>query len=86
MGWILSRSEARGWDRKDFLACIEAPETAARLRADIKLGYGLRIPGTPTVFLNGRELLQWSDAAFVRRVVRMEIGKNAGGHSDRRAP
>ncbi|HBL16581.1 MAG TPA: hypothetical protein DD417_07455, partial [Elusimicrobia bacterium] len=57
MGWILSRSEARGWDRKDFLACIEAPETAARLRADIKLGYGLRIPGTPTVFLNGRALI-----------------------------
>ena len=49
---------ARGlWlDVEQFERDMDAPETKARVEADAGRGYSARVSGTPTVFLEGREL------------------------------
>lgn len=43
-----------GLDLSRFHADLQAPETAARIAQDKKLGEDLKIEGTPSIFVNGR--------------------------------
>ncbi len=45
---------ARFVDRERLQACLDAPETQARLEADIRMARDAGIRGTPLVLLNGR--------------------------------
>lgn len=76
--FVLGLAGERGWDREAFLGCMMSEKTKRRLRRDIESAERLEIGGTPTIFLNGRELKHWSDAEFLRRAVRSEIARQGG--------
>lgn len=77
---ILDLAEKHGWNRNEFLACIDSPETDARVRRDIASARKIYVTGTPTVILNDRKLKYWSDPEFLQKVVGEEIkrSKSAG--------
>jgi len=52
---ILAYAAAVGLDLDRFRADLQSPATKARLDADRKLGDALKVKGTPTIFINGRE-------------------------------
>jgi protein-disulfide isomerase len=62
-----------GLDMDRFHKDVEAPETQARIDADRKLGDGLHINGTPTIYIDGREydtkmdLADWLDQEIAAR-------------------
>ena len=64
---ILKYAAAIGLDIDRFRADVLAPATKARLDADRKLGDALKVKGTPTIFINGREydskidIAEWVD-------------------------
>ncbi len=49
-----------GLDRQEFTAAMDAPETAARIAADIQLADRLGATALPVVYLNGKLLRGWS--------------------------
>ncbi len=49
-----SYAKELGLDVSRFHADLQAPETAARIAQDKKLGEDLKIEGTPSIFVNGR--------------------------------
>ncbi|MFA5138800.1 MAG: vitamin K epoxide reductase family protein [Elusimicrobiota bacterium] len=73
--YIADLAVARGWDLAEFLACVQSPEVAERLRRDIELGASLKIEGTPTLVLDGRVLRNWRDPKFVQEVVRRKTAE-----------
>lgn len=56
-----------GLDLERFRADLQSDATKARLEADRKLGDALKVKGTPTIFINGREydakidIAEWVD-------------------------
>jgi len=62
-----------GLDMDRFHKDVDAPETQARIDADRKLGDGLHVNGTPTIFIDGREydsktdLAEWLDQEIAAR-------------------
>jgi len=52
---ILTYATAIGLDLDRFRADLQSAATKARLDADRKLGDTLKVKGTPTIFINGRE-------------------------------
>ena len=70
---LLDLAAARGWDKDAFLACIESPETLARVQKDVSAGAALGITGTPALYLDGRRLRKWKDPEFIRKALRQEI-------------
>ncbi len=71
--FILGLAEKRGWDRDEFLACIDSPEVDARIKRELAEGHKIYVTGTPTLFLDGRKLKYWRNPQFVQQVVREEI-------------
>lgn len=50
-----------GLDRAAFASCLDSPGTNQRLAFEIKEGYGAGVRGTPTVFVNGKQLPRIND-------------------------
>lgn len=73
---ILGLAEKRGWDRGEFEACIDDPETDARVKAELAAGRKAFVTGTPTFYLNGRKLKYWRDPEFLQAVVKEEIKRS----------
>jgi predicted DsbA family dithiol-disulfide isomerase len=46
-----------GLDVQRFKADMERPDVVERIKADMSRGNSLGVKGTPTVYLNGRELV-----------------------------
>ncbi|MFA4974333.1 MAG: vitamin K epoxide reductase family protein [bacterium] len=72
---ILGLAEKRGWDREDFLGCVNSPEADESVRRDIEAGRKIYITGTPTLYLNGRKLKYWRDSKYLQALVKQEIRK-----------
>ncbi len=53
---FLQYARALNLDLERFTRDMESPEVAARVRADSQRGSSLRVEGTPTIFINGRQL------------------------------
>lgn len=70
---ILKIADERGWNRDEFMACINSPETDKRVRADISVAKAIYVDGTPSIFVNGRKLRYWRDPKFLQAVVKEEI-------------
>lgn len=50
-----------GLDGDQFRACLQSDQHAATVTANQMLGEQLGVRGTPTVFVNGRQLQSWQD-------------------------
>ncbi len=70
---ILDLAAKKGWDRNEFEACINSPETDARVKREIAAARSIYVTGTPTILLNGRKLRYWRDPKFLQKVVKEEI-------------
>ena len=66
-----------GLDVQKFKADMERQESADRIRADMMRGNSLGVKGTPTVFLNGRELVpgQLVTEDILRREIEAALGQ-----------
>ncbi len=64
-----------GADADKISACAATPETLARVQKSVELSRDMRINGTPTLFLNGRELSQFANAPYdtLKSIVDFEI-------------
>jgi len=66
-------AEEIGLDEAAFDACLTDPATAAVLERDTQLGAPLGVKGTPTFFVNGRQLSGAQPIEVLRAVVDAEL-------------
>jgi protein-disulfide isomerase len=57
---IRKKAEAIGLDMKKFDADMASPETEKTVRADLELGRTVDVSGTPTMFINGKRVMNRS--------------------------
>jgi protein-disulfide isomerase/uncharacterized membrane protein len=62
-----------GWDRDEFLQCINSEETNKELSSEIETGRRIYLTGTPSLFLNGRRIKNWKEKKFLQALVKEEI-------------
>jgi len=70
---ILDIAESMGMLRGEMQACIDSPETAARLKDELGAGHRIYVSGTPSIYLDGRKLRYWREPDFLRAVVKEEL-------------
>jgi protein-disulfide isomerase len=61
-------------DMDAFERCLRSDQHAEVVTANRLLGETLGVPGTPTIFINGRQLREWSDYTAVRAAVQAAGG------------
>jgi len=66
---------AAGLDANSIAACASAPSTEAHIKKSLDLGETLEVAETPTVFINGRRVLQIATIPYdqVKAIVQFEI-------------
>jgi len=62
---VVGLAAAAGLDSPRLGACLDAPETDARLKAEIAEAQRLGVNSTPTVFINGKKLPRVNDFLLV---------------------
>lgn len=62
-----------GLDAGEFTQCLAAPETNARILADIEEAKKAGITGTPAVFLNGRKVQAWTNTELLETLIKKEL-------------
>jgi protein-disulfide isomerase len=62
MSWLLQT--ALGLDVQKFKADMKDPQTLANIKADYEAGKAIGVRGTPTIYVNGRQLQELSYAAL----------------------
>ncbi len=60
MDEIRKKAEEIGLDMKKFDADMASPETEKAVRADLELGKTVDVQGTPTMFINGKRVMNRS--------------------------
>lgn len=73
---LIDLAKKRGWDPRQFEACLDAPETLALVRSDTDAGSKIFIEGTPTVLVNNRRVKYWNEPELLRAIVREEIRRS----------
>lgn len=74
---LLEYAAEVGLDEGAFRACLQKPETMAKVKADSKEGGAGGVTGTPALFVNGRKLVGAQPIAVLRAAVQAELdGKN----------
>lgn len=63
-----------GLDMEQFESCLRSDQHAEVVTANKMLGEQLGVGGTPTVFLNGRQIREWGDYSAVRAAVQAAGG------------
>ncbi|MGA1359875.1 MAG: DsbA family protein [Gemmatimonadaceae bacterium] len=54
---LAAHAKAVGVDVADFAKAMRQPEVSARIEADVKLAQDLGLQGTPTVYINGIQMM-----------------------------
>ncbi len=71
---LIGYATTLGLDMDEFRGCLESDMHAETVTANQMLGNQLGVRGTPTVFVNGRQLVNWNDY----QAAKAEIGSMAG--------
>jgi protein-disulfide isomerase len=66
-----------GLDRPAFEACLKSDRYADEVTRNLRLGESLHVQGTPTLFINGKQLSGIPDFAQLEKIVRDEAGSAA---------
>src|SRR5690606_10236769 len=61
-----------------FPSCLESDAHAETVTANQMLGAQLGVRGTPTVFVNGRQLQNWNDFQAAKAEIQAMTGASAG--------
>jgi protein-disulfide isomerase len=72
--YFLEVARGLGLDQRQFEACLRSDAHAEVVTANRVLGETLGVTGTPTVFVNNRQLREWQDYGSVRAAI-----QEAGG-------
>ena len=72
---LIQLAKNRGWNEKEFIDCLESPETRAHVKADVEAGNKIYVNGTPTVLVNNRRVKYWNDPEIFHAIIRAEIAK-----------
>jgi protein-disulfide isomerase len=68
-GFFMDLASALGLDQRTFESCLRSDAHAEVVTANRLLGETLGVGGTPTIFLNGRQLRDWNNYGSVRTAV-----------------
>jgi protein-disulfide isomerase len=77
MDEIRKKAEEIGLDMKKFDADMASPETEKTVRADLELGKTVDVQGTPTMFINGKRVMNRS-LEGMKTMVDEELKKGKG--------
>jgi protein-disulfide isomerase len=77
MDEIRKKAEEIGLDMKKFDADMASPETEKAVRADLELGRTVDVQGTPTMFINGKRVMNRS-VEGMKAMVDEELKKAKG--------
>jgi protein-disulfide isomerase len=67
-----------GLNQRQFDGCLRSDQHAELVTANLRLGETLGVRGTPTVFINGRQLQEWSQWSTVREAILAAGGGQTG--------
>lgn len=67
--------DRKGMDENQFLARMNAEDTARRLEEHMKLAKQLRVDATPTIFIGGRRLVGVPPAEILDRIIQTELSQ-----------
>lgn len=72
---ITRLAEDRGWDLQAFTACMDHPDTIARVKSDIEQAHIAQVSSTPTIIISGRKVsaANWDNAELIRAILREEL-------------
>jgi protein-disulfide isomerase len=65
---FLTYADRLGLDRSGFGACLRSDRHALTVTANLHLAERLGVTGTPTVFVNGRRIANWSYGELARHI------------------
>lgn len=66
--YALEMAKTLKLDEGKFKACIDGPEAKAYVQKSLSEGERIGISGTPSLYLNGRRILDWSEEALTKQV------------------
>ena len=70
---IFSLAHDYGWNINQFELAVKSMNMISRIKKHIKCGQDMGIQGTPTIFINGRLVEQWQDAAVLHSIIKNEM-------------
>ncbi len=74
-GDIQGYAEKTGLDMEAFEACLSHPRSLEKIKADARYGSELGVKGTPTLFINGRQLSGAQPVEVLSAVVEAELAR-----------
>lgn len=81
---LKAAAKTLGLDTAKFNACFDKNEYDQAIQKDLEEGHRLNVNGTPTFFINGRELVGAQPAESFVSIIDQELAKN-GGHAKKTA-
>jgi protein-disulfide isomerase len=72
--YFISLASSLGVEQRQFESCLRSDAHAEVVTANRVLGETLGVTGTPTVFLNGRQLRDWQNYGSVRTAIQAAGG------------
>lgn len=68
-------AEDMGYPMDEFEACLNSPDSRARVVSDIEAAWETGLNQTPTIFINGRKASAYRNTEFIRAVLDRELGR-----------
>jgi protein-disulfide isomerase len=70
---------ASGANGDEIAVCAAKPDTKARVEASVALGKSVGVNGTPTLFINGRNVPGGAPVDLLKKIVDFEASQEKGG-------
>ena len=70
---------ASGANGDEIAACAVKPDTKARIEASLALGKSVGVNGTPTLFINGRNVPGGAPIELMKKIVDFQASQEKGG-------
>lgn len=70
---VFSLTNKYGWNRDQFEIAIESPIIINRVKKHIQWGQEIGIKVTPSLFINGRQVINWQDSLLLRQIINKEL-------------
>jgi protein-disulfide isomerase len=70
---------ASGANGDEIAGCAVKPDTKARIEASLALGKSVGVSGTPTLFINGRNVPGGAPVDLMKKIVDFQAGQEKGG-------
>jgi protein-disulfide isomerase len=70
---------ASGANGDEIAACAVKPDTKARIEASLALGKSVGVSGTPTLFINGRNVPGGAPVDLMKKIVDFQASQEKGG-------